>query len=480
MKKNITLLLLLFPFLLIGCDKEMQDIDNIENVAVPLNITVGNYEEFDDTSSPETRSAETVQTFVQPLDSTKDTGIDIVTTVEMVPTEKTIQTRANMNNNSRFRMLIYNSAGNQVADNQYQVNGTTATLVTGTAPMLTPGTYKFVSYTNNLTALHNLGSVVNASNGDDFATYCVTKNISSTNNSITILFRRQMSQFQLAVSASGFNNNTATYNSATVSNLNSTGTWNVNNSSSDDPGLTVSGTGSITCANNTQYKLLPVSRTLSISLGNLNIGGTNYGTKTVSIPVAFIKRGNYKVTVQFTKPNDYIEIGGVKWAKGNLCNGQIATSQEMAGNGTPNSGYYYNWNSNNPFDYTTKYTSWSNQREPCPAGWRTPTDNEFEILIRSNHCLGTYKGVPGIYLGTTTQPSDQDRDNYVFLPRNGYRNIYGGIETDASMYWTSVLNPVVTNGQFTAYIAAIKVNEFRYMASAKINEGAFIRCVKSK
>ena len=224
---------------------------------------------------------------------------------------------------------------------------------------------------------------------------------------------------------------------------------------------------------------IETSRPISFKWTAAGAPSRNFSVNFIAMSEGISQIGTVTYSVQETTL-DYIEIGGIKWAKGNLCNGQIATSQEMAGNGTPNNGYYYNWNSNNPFDYTTKYTSWSNQREPCPAGWRTPTDNEFEILIRSNHCLGTYKGVPGIYLGTTTQPSDQDRDNYVFLPRNGYRNIYGGIETAASMYWTSVLNPVPTNGQFYAYMAAIKVNEFRYMASAKINEGAFIRCVKSK
>lgn len=476
MRKNICLLFLL-PFLCIGCDKEMQEDESIEGAAVPLNILIGNYEDFDDISSPKTRSAETVQTFVQPLDSTKDTGINVVTTIELIPTERLIQTRANMNNNSRFRMVIFNSAGNQVADNQYTVNGNTATLVSGAVPMLVSGTYKFVSYTYNQSTLPSLGNIANVNNQDDFATYCITKNVSESNNTITVAFKRQMSQFELAVSASGFSNNSATYNSALVTNLNTDGTWNINNGSSDDTGLIASGTGNIVCYNNNQYKVLPVSRSLSISFTNLNIGGTNYGEKSVLAPVNFVRKGNYRITIQFTS-SDYIIIGGVKWAKGNLHNGQITASQEMAGDGTMNSGYYYNWNSNNPFDRTSKYSSWSDLREPCPAGWHTPSLNEFNSLISAVKCLGTYKGVPGMYFGTSTPPSNQNRDHYVFLPLKGHVLPGGGIRDKRSLYWTKDLDP---NEMVRVHARGVGIwdTEFRGVTSDPTNTGGFIRCVKS-
>lgn len=499
MRKNICLLLFLLPFLCIGCDKEMQEDESIEGASVPLNILIGNYEDFDDISSPKTRSAETVQTFVQPLDSTKDTGINVVTTIELVPTERSIQTRASMNNNSRFRMVIYNSAGNQVADNQYTVSGNTATLVSGTAPILVPGTYKFVSYTKNIATLSELGNVVTVSNGDDFATSCVSKTISSTDNSITVMFKRQMSLFQLAVSASGFSNNTATYGSAVVGNICSQGTWNVNSNSSDDTGLALSGTGSITCYDNNQYKVFPVSRTLSISFTNLNIGGTNYGAKSVSVPATFVKKGNYKVTVQFTKAGDYIDIGGIKWAKGNLIfrDGiyQFFPSQELK---TLAGGPSF-WNQNN-YDFWDFYRlsmtpNATDIGDPCtrvaPVGtWRTPTITDCLQTINKGYVKGTYNGITGFYFGTNTIPAENVRDNYLFLPVVGYRrfdssNSYGDVRAyrlyPYMEYWCT--GPV-TQGEpkryalLTELLDNTKLEVYPYVNSPAQDYGATIRCVK--
>lgn len=479
-KYKFIVLLFSISFIFTGCENDDRELDMGTDSLIPLNIMIGGNEDFDDVSSSATRSAGAIQRFVQPLDSTKDTGIDIVTTVEMLPVEGTMQTRAGMNTNSRFRMVIYNSAGNQVADNQYQVNGTTATLVTGTAPMLVPGTYKFVSYTYNQSTLSSLGDVANVNNQDDFATYCVTKTISISDNTITVNFKRQMSLFELAVGATGFSNNTATYSSASVTNLNTAGTWNINNGSSDETGLTISdAVTSINCSSNIQYKIIPVSRTLTISFADVSVGGASYGARSVSVPVNFVRKGNYKITVQFTstKNLDYIEIGGVQWAKGNLYKGLIAASQNMSGDGTMNSGYYYNWNSNDPFLRAVKYSSWSDLREPCPAGWHTPSVNEFKSLIDADKCVGTYDGKPGMYFGTSTPPSAQDRDSYVFLPLNAFIYFDGTMIRWASAYWSRELS---FSGRPEAYSIAIYEDSFRGLASDPTNTGAFVRCVKSK
>lgn len=479
-KYKFIVLLFSISFIFTGCENDNRELDTGTDSPIPLNIIIGGNEGFDDVSSPVTRSAEAIQRFVQPLDSTKDTGIDIVTTVEMIPVEGTMQTRASMNTNSRFRMVIYNSAGNQVADNQYQVNGTTATLVTGTAPMLVPGTYKFVSYTYNQSTLFSLGDVANVNNQDDFATYCVTKTISISDNAITVNFKRQMSLFELAVGATGFSNNTATYSSASVANLNTAGTWNINNGSSDETGLTISGAvTSINCSSNIQYKIIPVSRTLAISFADVSVGGASYGARSVSVPVNFVRKGNYKITVQFTRTKnlDYIEIAGVQWAKGNLYKGQIAASQNMSGDGTVNSGYYYNWNSNDPFLRAVEYSSWSDLREPCPAGWHTPSVNEFKSLSDADKCLGTYDGKPGMYFGTSTPPSAQDRDSYVFLPLNGCISLDGQILKWVSLYWS---RDMVSGQERRAYPFEIWNTKYIGLRIGSTRYGAFVRCVKSR
>lgn len=423
----------------------MQENENIESVAVPLSLIMG-YEEFDDISSPETRSTETIQTFLHPLDSTKDNGIDIVTTIELLPMEKPIQTRANMNNGSRFRMLIYDGAGNQVADNQYQVNGTTATLVTGTAPMLVPGTYKFVSYTRNATTLPDSSNVVTAKNGDDFATFCISKNISAADNSIMIVFKRQISQFQVAVSAFGFSNNTIIYDSAVVSNIYSDGTWNVNSTSSDDTNLVLSGTASITCYNDNQYKILPVSRTLTISFANLNIGSVDFGSQSVSLPATFSRKGNYKITVEFNKSDKYILVGGVKWAPGNLYvqGGVYAFENRQQDYHTGmNGGSYFPWNSLSIVPNTANMTNvYDYKKDPCskvaPAGkWQTPTYQQI-VALNSNYTKSVSDPAGAWYGGVNTG---------VFLPANGYYTSSGTIQAfgQGCYSWSSHVNTANNN-----------------------------------
>lgn len=363
--------ILFFTFFFAGCEKDAQesDLGNGGGEPVPLNIVIGESEVFEDASIPETRSSEAVQTFIQPLDSTQDTGISVITTIETVSSKKAVKTRAALNNGAIFSMYIYNSAGEKIIDNRYKINGTTVTLVYGTAPILTPGTYKFVCTTTNTFKL-NVSDIALVANKQSFATYCTTKNISNTDNTLTIAFKWQVSQLQLAVSASGFTDNTATYGSGVVDNLPYQGLWNLNANSSDDNGYEFSDDNTyITCNENIEYHVLPVSRTLSITLNNLTIGGTSYGTKTISVPVSFVKGKSYKMTMQFSRDNS-ITAAGIRWSPGNL----IKNGDE----------YYF---AQNQAEYGTYFTA-PIIDDPCKKvlpldTWRMPTEADFRTLINS-------------------------------------------------------------------------------------------------
>lgn len=214
MNKNIFLTSFLsLLFLLTGCEQDIQDVDMATggNEPVPLNIVIGGIEDYGDTASPETRSTENmVQSFVQPLDSTIGTGIDIVTTVEMLPAAEKVQTRANMEEKAPFYIKIYNVSGEEVASCKYKVVGTSAVLSEGAVPMLVPGVYKFVCFTYN--ASYGVIQIpVPVWSGDDFSTYCVTKNITATDHTLNIVFKRQMSKVQFAISS---NLGDATFTSA--------------------------------------------------------------------------------------------------------------------------------------------------------------------------------------------------------------------------------------------------------------------------
>lgn len=410
---------------------------------VPINIVMQEYQDFEEgissTRSTADKSLSKIQVYRQ--DASDNEDYEMVTTVEEFPIHE-VQTRANMENNSLFRMVIYNANGGQVADCQYIVNGTTATLVSGVAPLLAEGTYKFVCYTKNSSAIP-LDNTVNVYNGEDFATYCVTKTISSTNNTVPISFVRQIAQFQITAAATGFTNNTVAFTSAEVTNLATSGTWNVSSLSSDRVGLVLTGSGSYSCANNVPYRGLPISRKISIALKNISIDGYNKGDKNVELAANFEKGKRYVITINFTKKST-IYVAGLTWAPGNLVlrNGvyQFYDNQESYLS-LWNSGNYFNFNVIDPLNYSVSVTgnSWIAANDPCskvtPAGkWRTPTQTEMESLVRTTNRWGQLNNVNGRFFGNNGE---------LFLPATGYRFKEPSIKEQnvSGLYWTSTLIP---------------------------------------
>lgn len=461
-KYKFIVILFSISFLFTGCENDSRELDVKTDSPVPLNIIIGGNEEFEDVSSPGTRSAETVQTFVQPLDSTKDTGIDIVTTVEVIPTEGIVQTRANTNNGSRFRMLIYDSAGNQVADNQYQVNGTTATLVTGTAPMLVPGTYKFISYTKNITTLPDLGNVVTAKNGDDFATFCITKNITATDHSINIVFKRQMSRVQIA--ASVYFNGSASYSLANLQSEDN-GIWAINANSTDDTKITNSVKTSIPFSDGNANFVIPTSGSKILSLKNLTFNEQNSGDRVINIPVNFVKGGNYKITVAFSKN---FEVAGLKWAPGNLKydgTDYYFTADQFE------YGDYFSWNWSFPGINKGNVTGvYKYNFDPCskvsPVGtWKTPSREDFNKLIAAGHREENSPRKAIVFGGK------------VILVASGYIQDTGYLhDLDVfGQYWTSEYND---NRDKIAFVMQAESDNPRTTVDHWVNYGLNVRCVK--
>lgn len=376
--------LLSLTFLFIGCENDIQDVNMVTNgdEPIPLNIVIGGMEDFGDVLSPETRSGETmVQTFVEPLDSTLNTDIDIVTTIEMLPAEKRVQTRANMYDGTYFYMTIFDSTGVEVARNKYQVNGTSAILVSGTTTMLAPGVYKFVCYSYNNQFTPNGYPDVIILPRDDFATFCISKNITSTDNTLNVVFKRQMSRVQIAVSS---DNDVATYSKVISSDFYS-GLWPIASNSTDYTNIVQYGKVSLELQDGIAQTLIPMAITLPLTIEDLTVGGKNYGTKTVNVPVNFVKRGNYKITINFTKS---IEVAGLKWAPGNLkFNGTdyyFDTDQYAAGD-------FFGWNWYNTLVNQANRTDvYDYNYDPCskvsPAGtWKTPSKAEFQSLINAGY-----------------------------------------------------------------------------------------------
>ena len=120
---------------------------------------------------------------------------------------------------------------------------------------------------------------------------------------------------------------------------------------------------------------------------------------------------------------DGIEIAGIRWATRNVdAPGTFAESPESAG-------MFYQWNrrvgwsatnplinSNGGTTWNTSIpdgTKWERENDPCPEGWRVPTQQELQSLNNLGSIWGMYNGVRGRLFGTAP--------NQIFLPAVGFR-----------------------------------------------------------
>lgn len=470
--------LLLGTSYLVSCTNDME-YDQANGVAsdalIPINIVVQEYQDLED-ATPSTRSTtdesiSDIQVFRQDVPDNED--YEMVTTVEEAPIQE-VQTRANMENNALFRMLIYNANGTQISDCQYRVNGTTATLVSGNAPLLAEGTYKFVCYTKNASTI-TTDNPVNVYNGEDFATYCVTKTVSSTNNTVAISFVRQIAQFQITASAIGFTNNTVSFTSAEVTNLATSGVWNVSAASNDQTGLSLNGSATYPCANNVAYRGLPIQREISITLKGVSVDGYNKGDRTVKLTTNFRGGKRYIITVNFTKKTA-ISVAGLIWAPGNLVfiNGVYTFyDHQETYLGLWNSGNYFNFNLLDPLNYQQSVSGnyWVPANDPCrkvaPAGkWRTPTQADMEALVRTTSRWGQLNNINGRFFGTEDQ---------LFLPATGYRYKEQSVRevSTSGLYWTST--PIPNSG--SAVCMGINSNVAHIDNRGHRAMGMSVRCV---
>lgn len=455
--------LISFVFLFTGCEKEIQDTNQGGGELRPLEIVFGGIEEYGDNSSLETRNSETIlQTFVQPLDSTQDTGIDIVTTVEMLPMGRTTQTKASLDNLAFFSMIVYDSTGKIIADNEYQVNQGKITLVKGTEIMLANGIYKFVCLTNN-----NLNSAsgrpnISVKSGNDFATFCITKNITATDHSINIVFKRQMSRVQIA--ASVYLNGSASYSLANLQSEDN-GIWAINANSTDDTKITNSVKTSIPFSDGNANFVIPTSGSKILFLKNLTFNEQNFGDKVINIPVNFVKGRNYKITVAFSKN---FEVAGLKWAPGNLKydgTDYYFTADQFE------YGDYFSWNWSVPGINKGNATGvYQYNFDPCsrvsPVGtWKTPSREDFNKLIAAGHREENSPRKAIVFGGK------------VILVASGYIQDTGYLhDLDVfGQYWTSEYND---NRDNIAFVMQAESDDPRTTVDHWVNYGLNVRCVK--
>ena len=131
-----------------------------------------------------------------------------------------------------------------------------------------------------------------------------------------------------------------------------------------------------------------------------------------------------------------VVISGIKWATRNVNTfGNFATAPESAG-------MLYQWNKPKAWSATGNVTGWDSDpnlgetwtaaNDPCPNGWRVPTDAELTSLRNAGSHWTTQNGTNGRKFGTAPYQ--------IFLPAVGYRNYSNGTLAyigTYGRYWTS-------------------------------------------
>lgn len=456
---------------------------------IPVQVVMKGYQDMEDAVS-ETRSISEkpqVEVVRQDLDIPGYEDYEMVVTIERTPINK-IQTRASLNNEAVFNMFVFDAYGASIGSWQYKVNGTATTLIGGTTeegPQLEQGVYKFVSTTyNNGYYDENISDIL-VDNGDDFATGHTTSLVTMENNIIPIYFTRQMSNFKVTATATGFTDNRVNIGSVMVVGLYTNGTITLSNSST--PNTSIVGTGySAFVFDDNGSTVIPKTGEKTIMLRDIMIEGKNRGNKEFKINTDFEKGKNYKINVSFTKKNGFI-VGGVEWATGGLqyANGvySINPSQDQF-TGVNDA----TWNAAANPDYFSFYTltptlTSLNNGDPCakvaPAGtWRLPTKSDFDELIRAPYVYTrNSNNVFGYFFGVTEAPATaEEQASTLFFPAAGFRNATDHkfyTVKNAGYYWSST-----SAGAGNAYYLLLNSNSVPAVPSGSRNAGLNIRCVK--
>lgn len=185
------------------------------------------------------------------------------------------------------------------------------------------------------------------------------------------------------------------------------------------------------------------------------------------------------VAFNFCGQNDEsVTINGVKWAACNVdVPGTFAANPEDAG-------MFYQWNRKiawpsagdiTDWDITTPEGDiWEKANDPCPAGWRLPSNDDIKKLsdtVKVSNEWTTVNGIPGIKF------TDRATGKSVFFPAVGCRSIFNGaliVTGSYGYYWSST--PSDSDSE-RAYRLALCINYVDLSPNTYRKQGFSIRCV---
>jgi uncharacterized protein (TIGR02145 family) len=160
------------------------------------------------------------------------------------------------------------------------------------------------------------------------------------------------------------------------------------------------------------------------------------GKTTITV---FTEDGNYTAKCNLTVISTELSgvmIDGVRWATRN-----VDISNAFAGK--PHyPGMFYQWNRNRGWSSTVEITDWDGtipqgpiweeENDPCPTGWRVPTNSELMSLLNAGSRWTSLNDVSGRLYGSD--------DNLIFLPATGYRDYSNGtLVKGTGNYWSNTV-----------------------------------------
>ncbi|AQX83700.1 hypothetical protein I6H88_11585 [Elizabethkingia bruuniana] len=402
-----------------------------------------------------------------------------------------------------YKLLVYDNNGNYVAERDY-IRGKESNTAITPALMLDGGqTYTFVSYCVNTTSIASLPSVVNKNTlagavlsdmaGTTDLMYFKSSPITlqgGTNNYLDIVLKHMFSQITttLDVSQTGYKIHTIDaniaphYNKASVqladgvisrSSLGSTPIlFSLPTGNNID--LYPNSVSNINVVNNdTNNTTVFNIPSVRLGIGTSPSQGASIVNKNIKIENLKVTPGvKYKLNISLVPVDTYLTYMGVAAAR---INGQIwmrynmgVTNMDLTANNPDQNpqvaalyGGYYFWGLKDPYSATnntqksgpagawnsgTNYAPVKNQTyDPCPAGYRVPTTNEWLKLLEytTSENIGKWDTAPvdfgGSFGAGKVLRSKKNANVLITLPIAGIFHAAGHVDYRGYVgnYWTS-------------------------------------------
>ena len=170
-----------------------------------------------------------------------------------------------------------------------------------------------------------------------------------------------------------------------------------------------------------------------------------------------------------------VTINGITWATRNVdAPGTFAANPEDAG-------MLFQWNRRKGWNAVDEFveswdnsystgTEWYAENDPCPQGWRVPTEIELDLLIGAGHIWTTLNDINGRTFGTYP--------NQIFLPVAGWRSGGSGVLKNGT--WGNYQSSA-QGGIFSARVWGLGFSRISVtVGTFQLADGLSIRCVKIK